>query len=104
MQDGKALHAPARSTLGGIASRIRKVLLRPLWLPRFIYEVLPYLYIVCGLAALGSAIHTPDWTWILPWAILVGLICLHAGLALAALRFRIRNGKREKAQTSNPHD
>ena len=104
MQDGKVLHAPARSGRAGIVSRVRKILLRRLWLPRFIYEALPYLYIACGLAALGSAIHTPDWTWILPWAILVGLICLHAALALATLRYRIRKGKRENAQTSDPHD
>jgi len=105
MQDGKALHAPARSGPGnGIVSRMRKILWRRLWLPRFIYEALPYLYIACGAAALASAIHTPDWTWILPWAILVGLICLHAGLALATLRYRVRNRERDNAQTRESSD
>lgn len=104
MHTGKALHAPARSGPGNIISRIRKLLLRRLWLPRFIYEALPYVYIVCGLVALGSAMYTRDWTWILPWAILVGLICLHAGLALAALRYRIRKGKRRNDQCSDSHD
>lgn len=104
MQDGKALNAPARSGRGGIVSRIRKLLLRRLWLPKFIYEALPYLYIACGLVALGSAIHTSDWTWILPWAILVGLICLHAGLALATLRYRIRRGRRDDDPTSDSRD
>jgi len=104
MQTGKALHVPARSGPCKIASRFRKLLLRRLWLPRFIYEALPYLYIACGLVALGSAIYTPDWTWILPWAILVGLICLHAGLALAALRYRIRKDTRRDDQGPHSHD
>jgi len=104
MQDGKALNAPAHRGRGGIVSRIHKLLLRRLWLPKLIYEALPYLYIACGLVALGSAIHTPDWTWILPWAILVGLICLHAGLALATLRYRIRRDRRDDDPTSDSDD
>lgn len=96
MQEGNALHAPAHSERGGNHGRIRRILLRRLWLPNFLYETLPYLYIACGFAALVSAIYNPAWTWILPWAILVGLICLHAGLALATLRYRLR--RRKQAQ------
>lgn len=92
MHDGKALHASAKSSRD-YGRRIRQLLFRRLWLPRIVYEALPYLYIVLGVAALGSAMFTPDWTWILPWAILIGLICLHAGLALVALRYRVRHGK-----------
>ena len=93
MHDSKPLSArahPARDN----RRRIRQLLFRRLWLPKILYEALPYLYIVLGVTALGSAMFTPDWTWILPWAILIGLICLHAGLALVALRYRIRHGKR----------
>ena len=99
MQIEKSLHAPAQTRRGTAASRIRRILLQRLWLPKFVYEALPYLYIACGIVALGSAIHTRDWTWILPWAVLVGLICLHAGLALAALRYRIRQGRRENRRS-----
>jgi len=88
MHDGKAIHASALN--GENRSRIRNILLRRLWLPKIVYEALPYLYILCGMAALASALYTPDWTWILPWAVLIGLICLHAGLAVVALRYRIR--------------
>ena len=93
MHDGKALHASAKKSRD-TGPQIRALLFRRLWLPRIVYETLPYLYIVLGLAALGSAMFTPGWTWILPWAILMGLICLHAGLALVALRYRVRHGKR----------
>jgi len=90
MQDANALQAAARASRRNPLTRLRRILLRPVWLPQFVYEILPYLYIGCGLLALLSAIYTPDWTWILPWAILVGLLCLHAGLALLSLRARLR--------------
>ena len=90
MHNGKALQTPTPELRGDTSSRIRKILLRRLWLPKFIYEILPYFYIVCGMAALASALYTPDWTWILPWAVLIGLICLHAGLAVVTLRYRLR--------------
>ena len=77
-----------------IVARLRRALLRKLWLPRFLYEALPYLYISCGLIALLAAAFAPDWTWILPYIILVGLICLHAGLAIATMRFRFRSRRR----------
>ena len=102
MQTGKSLHAPATAARGDTIRRIREVLLCRLWLPKFVYEALPYLYITCGIVALGSAVYIQDWTWILPWAILVGLICLHAGLALAALRYRIRQGRRKTAPPGEP--
>ncbi|MFQ5636226.1 MAG: hypothetical protein ACE5G3_12965 [Gammaproteobacteria bacterium] len=97
IQPGKTIHAPAPARRAGTERRLLGLLLRRLWLPGFVYEALPYLYILCGLVALVSALYTPDWTWILPWAVLVGLLCLHAGLALVALRYRWRKSRRTPA-------
>lgn len=101
MHDGNALKGPVRTRRPGALTRTRGILLRRLWLPRFVYEALPYLYIACGLVALVSAMYVPDWTWIVPWAILIGLICLHAGLALATLRYRLRRGRRQMGSNRN---
>ena len=101
MQIEKSLHAPAGNRRGNTVRRLRRILLRRLWLPKFVYEALPYIYIACGIVALGSAVHIRDWTWILPWAVLVGLICLHAGLALAALRYRIRQGRQDNGHSTD---
>ena len=90
MHDGKVLSAASRGQRRNATARLREILTRRVWLPTFVYEALPYLYILCGIVALVSAIYARDWTWILPWAILIGLICLHTGLALAALRYRVR--------------
>lgn len=74
----------------GLLAKLRAVFLRKLWLPRILYEALPYLYISLGVAALASALYAPGWTWILPYLVLIGLACLHAGLAIVTLRYRFR--------------
>jgi ABC-type uncharacterized transport system permease subunit len=43
-----------------------------------------------GAAALLSGLYARDWTWILPYLVLIGLAGLHAGIAIAALRYRFR--------------
>ncbi len=92
MQSPSAIHDSARPRPVGLAGRLRRILLRKLWLPRGVYEALPYAYIGLGLTALASAIYLPGWTWVLPYLALIGLGCLHAGLALIALRYRFRRG------------
>ena len=84
-------HAP------GIFSGLRRLLLRKLWLPRGVYESIPYVYLTCGAAALASAVFGSGWTWILPYVVLLGLACLHAGLALLTLRYRFRRRRRTVA-------
>ena len=83
--------------------KLRKILFRKLWLPRVIYESLPYLYILAGLTTLISGVYLPDGTWILPYVVLLGLICLHAGLAVAALRYRYsrHQGHHKSRQPNN---
>ena len=72
---------------------LRRFFLRKLWLPRIVYELLPYLYIAVGLLAVYTATWMPGWAWILPYAALAGLICVHAGLGIAMLRYRARRGR-----------
>ena len=58
-----------------------------------LYEALPFLYVIGGLAALLSALYLPGWTWILPYLLLLGAISMHAGLAIITLRWRFRRDK-----------
>lgn len=99
MQTGSSIDPPSGEQTTSVVRQLRRVLLRKLWLPRFLYEALPYIYISCGLAALVAAAFAPGWTWILPYAILIGLIGLHAGLAIATMRFRFRK-RRKRFQRS----
>ena len=93
MQSTHVIRAPQHLRRNNASRLIRNLLLRKLWLPRIVYETLPFLYLFLGLTALASAMHLQDWTWILPYAILLSLICLHAGLALITLRYRYRYRK-----------
>ena len=94
MHTGNAFQVSEGQSYQGVGQQIRRLLLRKLWLPRIVYEALPYLYIALGVVALTSALFSPDWTWVLPYVVLLGLICLHAGLAIAALRYRFRRRPR----------
>ena len=76
--------------------RLQSLLFKRIWLPRPVYEALPVMYIVCGLIALGSALHLPGRSWMLPWGIVLGLAAIHFGLGIFALRQRLR--KRGKAK------
>ena len=92
------MHTPTVSTSSPSSShsplaKLRGVLFRKLWLPRAVYEILPYFYVFSGLAALFSALYLPGWTWILPYLVLLGAVCLHAGLAVLTLRWRFRRAQ-----------
>ena len=93
MQNSNVIQAPQQLRRTKTGRRIRNLLLRKLWLPRILYELLPCLYLLLGLAALASAMYIQAWTWILPYAILLGLVCFHVSLALITLRYRHRHRK-----------
>lgn len=84
--------------------KVRKFLFRKLWLPRAVYEALPYFYILAGLTTLISGIYLPDETWMLPYVVLLGLVCLHAGLAVATLRYRYSHRRQKEQSDINSHN
>ena len=90
--------SPAAAAKSGLIARISQVLSRKLWLPRALYEALPYCYVVAGTAALLSALYLPGWTWILPYLVLIGAISLHTGLAVLTLRWRLRHPRKGQDQ------
>jgi hypothetical protein len=74
-------------------ARLRRLLLKRIWLPHGLYEALPVIYITCGLIALAAALFLPDRAWIVPWACVFGFAAIHLGLKIAALRHRFRRPK-----------
>ena len=51
------------------------------WLPKPIYESLPYYYLVAGVISLGAALYLDFWYW--PYiGVTAGFACLVAGLAI----------------------
>lgn len=53
---------------------------RKLWLPKLIYDALPYFYIVSGVAALLATLYISEWFWVLPHYLLFSLACVHLGV------------------------
>jgi len=104
MQHYTTIPTPAKHRPANLLRRIRDFLLQKFWLPRVVYEALPYLYLALGLAAVAAAIYVPDWAWILPYAILLGLTCLHAGLAIVTLRYRYRRERGARQTTPQGTD
>lgn len=100
MHNSNAISASAHRRQTNFLRQMRNVLLQKLWLPKIIYEALPYFYLVMGLVALASAVYMPGWAWLLPYAMLFGLACLHVSIALIALRYNFRRN----AQTCRRDD
>lgn len=79
--------APER-TVG--APRLRVLLCKRIWLPRPLYVAVPWIYLACGTGALAGGLYLPDPAWPLPYAVLLALGCLHAGIAILSWRHRRR--------------
>ena len=89
----EAIHTESGRTqsAGRLRATLARLLLRRVWVPRALYESVPALYLATGAAALWSALYLPGWTWILPYLVLFGLVCLHAGIGITKLRRRSKD-------------
>lgn len=80
-----------------LARNARKLASRRIWLPRVLYDCLPYFYLTAGFAAFYATLYISDWFWVLPHYILFCAACLH--LALAVYRRRKRPRRRDTDQS-----
>lgn len=61
-------------------------LFQTVWLPRLVYDGLPYFYLTAGFAALFATLYVSDWFWVLPHYFLFILACLHMSFRIFRLR------------------
>lgn len=61
---------------------------RKIWLPKGLYDALPYFYLVAGLAAFLATLYISTWLWILPHYLLFSAACLHLGVLILRRRRR----------------
>lgn len=70
---------------------------RKIWLPKLIYDVLPYFYLVSGFAAFFATLYVSEWFWILPHYLLFSAGCIHLG-------FLVYRRRRESAALESGPD
>lgn len=76
-----------------LASRGGSFVSRKIWLPKALYDAIPYFYILAGLAAFLATLYINTWLWILPHYLLFSAACLHIGILILRRRMRPREGR-----------
>ena len=59
---------------------------RKIWLPKLLYDVLPYFYLTSGFAAFFATLYISEWFWVLPHYLLFSAACIHLGISVYARR------------------
>ncbi|MEX2496574.1 MAG: hypothetical protein WD448_10820 [Woeseia sp.] len=80
---------------------LEKLATKKIWLPKLLYDSLPYFYLFAGLAAFFAALYISDWFWVLPHYTLFAAACLHLAGAVY-LRRRKRRVEGSKAGEEPP--
>ena len=73
---------------------------RKIWLPKALYDSLPYFYLVAGLAAFLATLYISTWLWVLPHYLLFSAACLHLGVVIIRRRRRPPE-RRESTETDS---
>lgn len=63
---------------------------RKIWLPKLLYDALPYFYLASGIAAFLATLYINEWFWVLPHYLLFSAACLHLGIFVYRRRHRSR--------------
>ena len=66
------------------------LLQKRIWLPKLLYDGLPYFYLTAGFAAFFATLYINEWFWVVPHYLLFSAACLHLGFAVR--RWRTKTG------------
>ncbi|MDH3620233.1 MAG: hypothetical protein OER91_05040 [Gammaproteobacteria bacterium] len=80
---------PARlSDTQEITRKTGNVATRKIWLPKLLYDSLPYFYLVSGFLAFFATLYISEWFWVLPHYLLFSAACIHLGVLIYRRRRR----------------
>jgi len=80
-----------------LARKAGNVATRRIWLPKLIYDGLPYFYLTAGFAAFFATLYISDWFWVLPHYLLFSAGCVHLAFVVSRLRRRRRAAEPDRA-------
>lgn len=66
------------------------LLTRKIWLPRLVYDCLPYFYLTAGFVAFFATLYISEWFWVLPHYLLFSAACVHLAFAVYGRRRKRR--------------
>lgn len=66
---------------------------RKIWLPKLLYNALPWFYVGSGIAAFLATLYISEWFWVLPHYVLFSAACVHLGLLIYRRRQRDDTGE-----------
>ena len=69
------------------------VVARKIWLPKALYDALPFFYLVSGILAFFATLYVSAWFWILPHYLLFSAACVHLGIVILRRRTRQRKSR-----------
>lgn len=65
-----------------------KLVSKKIWLPKLIYDALPYFYVIAGISAFFTTLYISEWFWVLPHYLLFSAACVHLGILVYLRRQR----------------
>ena len=64
---------------------------RKIWLPKLLYDGVPYFYFLAGITAFLATLYINEWFWVLPHYLLFSAACIHLGVMVYRRRHRRRH-------------
>lgn len=79
-----------------IARTAEQLATKKIWLPKLLYDGLPWFYLAAGLAAFLATLYVSTWLWVVPHYLLFSLACLHMAFAVYRKRHRAQEEYRDR--------
>jgi hypothetical protein len=71
-----------------VTHRTGSTISRKIWLPKLLYNALPYFYLIAGFMAFFATLYISEWFWVLPHYLLFSAVCIHLGVLVFRRRHR----------------
>ena len=72
---------------------------KKIWIPKLIYDLLPYFYLASGFAAFFATLYISEWFWVLPHYLLFSAACVHLGALVYRRRHAVGAGSSSHDQS-----
>lgn len=80
--------APPLSETQEVVRHTGNLFSRKIWLPKLLYNSLPYFYLLAGFGAFVATLYISEWFWVLPHYLLFSAACIHLGILVYRRRQR----------------